>query len=84
MSPAANPSPQWLTFVVAVRMKIQNHFRLVMEEKVLKENAASSEGWLFAIFAELHLDARRPNIWAVRNLFDRALDNPKCVRYILR
>ncbi|BGO94695.1 hypothetical protein NBRC10512_004875 [Rhodotorula toruloides] len=60
-----------------LRMKIQNHFRLVMEEKVLKENAATSEGWLFAIFAELHLDARRPNIWAVRNLFDRALDNPK-------
>ncbi|BGP21464.1 hypothetical protein JCM10295v2_000339 [Rhodotorula toruloides] len=60
-----------------LRMKIQNHFRLVMEEKVLKENEATSEGWLFAIFAELHLDAGRPNIWAVRNLFGRALDNPK-------
>uniref|UniRef100_A0A0K3C9N5 BY PROTMAP: gi/647394756/emb/CDR35990.1/ RHTO0S01e11694g1_1 [Rhodosporidium toruloides] n=1 Tax=Rhodotorula toruloides TaxID=5286 RepID=A0A0K3C9N5_RHOTO len=59
-----------------LRMKIQNHFRLVMEEKVLKENEATSESWLFAIVAELHLDARRPNIWAVRNLFDRALDNP--------
>ena len=41
------------------------------------KKAATSEGWLFAIFAELHLDARSPNKWGVRNLFDRALENPK-------
>ncbi|KPV78517.1 uncharacterized protein RHOBADRAFT_50976 [Rhodotorula graminis WP1] len=59
------------------RMKIENHFRRLMEEKVLKESEATSEGWLFAIFAELHRDARSTNVWAVRNLFDRAVDNPR-------
>ncbi|GAA6047144.1 hypothetical protein JCM3770_006922 [Rhodotorula araucariae] len=59
------------------RMRIENHFRRMMEETVLKESEATSHGWLFAIFAELHRDARSPNVWAVRNLFDRALDNPK-------
>ncbi|BGP44730.1 hypothetical protein JCM10450v2_000544 [Rhodotorula kratochvilovae] len=59
------------------RMKIENHFRRMLEETVLKESEATSEGWLFAIFAELHRDARLANVWAVRNLFDRALDNPK-------
>lgn len=61
----------------AERMKIENHFRRLMEEKVLKESEATSEGWLFAIFAELHRDARSTNVWAVRNLFDRAVDNPR-------
>ncbi|GAA5861515.1 hypothetical protein JCM3774_000276 [Rhodotorula dairenensis] len=60
-----------------LRMRIQNHFRRVVEEHVLKDDRATSQGWLFAIYAELHLDARRPNLWAIRNLFDRALDNPK-------
>ncbi|BGP52880.1 hypothetical protein JCM8202v2_000437 [Rhodotorula sphaerocarpa] len=60
-----------------LRMRIQNHFRRVLEERVLKSDQATSEGWLFAIFAELHLDVARPNIWAVRNLFDRALDDPR-------
>ncbi|GAA5980700.1 hypothetical protein JCM10908_001742 [Rhodotorula pacifica] len=60
-----------------LRMRIQNHFRRVLEEQVLKDDRATSEGWLFSIYSELHLDARRPNIWAIRNLFDRALDNPR-------
>lgn len=60
-------------------MRIQNHFRRVLEERVLKSDQATSEGWLFAIFAELHLDVARPNLWAVRNLFDRALDDPRSV-----
>jgi hypothetical protein len=59
-------------------MRIQNHFRRVVEDHVLKNDRVTSEGWLFAIYAELHLDARRPNVWAIRNLFDRALDNPRC------
>lgn len=67
-----------------VRMRIQNHFRRVVEEHVLKDDRATSEGWLFAIYAELHLDAQRPNVWAVRNLFDRALDNPKYVSHAFR
>ncbi|GAA6004312.1 hypothetical protein JCM10207_000663 [Rhodosporidiobolus poonsookiae] len=60
-----------------LRMKIQGRFRRTMEEIVLKENEATSEGWLFAIFAELHINSRAINVFAVRNLFDRALDNPK-------
>ncbi|BGP12676.1 hypothetical protein JCM10213v2_008178 [Rhodosporidiobolus nylandii] len=56
---------------------IQNRFRRTMEELVLKESEATSEGWLFAIYAELHLNVRAVNIHAVRNLFDRALDNPR-------
>lgn len=59
-------------------MRIQNHFRRVVEDHVLKNDRVTSEGWLFAVYAELHLDARRPNVWAIRNLFDRALDNPRC------
>ncbi|GAA5908743.1 hypothetical protein JCM8208_006776 [Rhodotorula glutinis] len=59
------------------RMRIENHFRRLMEDKVIKESEATSEGWLFAIFAELHRDARSTNVWAVRNLFDRAIDNPR-------
>ncbi|GJN91570.1 hypothetical protein Rhopal_004593-T1 [Rhodotorula paludigena] len=60
-----------------LRMKIENHFRRVIEESVLKESEATSEGWLFAIYAEMHRDARFTNVWAARNLFDRALDHPK-------
>ena len=62
-------------------MRIQNHFRRVVEDYVLKNDRVTSEGWLFAIYAELHLDARRPNVWAIRNLFDRALDNPRYVSH---
>ncbi|GAA5907948.1 nuclear exosome regulator NRDE2 [Sporobolomyces salmoneus] len=60
-----------------LRMKIQNRIRKTLEDHVLKEQDATSEGYLFAIFAELHLDARSQNLWAVRNLFDRAVENPK-------
>ncbi|GAA5887659.1 hypothetical protein JCM5296_004450 [Sporobolomyces johnsonii] len=60
-----------------LRMKIQNRVRKTLEEYVLREKDATSGGWLFAIFAELHLDARSQNVWAVRNLFDRAIDNPR-------
>lgn len=58
-------------------MKIQNRIRKTLEEHVLRDKDATSEGYLFAIFAELHLDARSRNVWAVRNLFDRAVENPK-------
>ncbi|GAA6058551.1 hypothetical protein JCM10212_006990 [Sporobolomyces blumeae] len=59
-----------------LRMKLQNRIRKTLEDLVLKEKDATSEGYLFAIFAELHLDARSHNVWAARNLFDRAIDNP--------
>lgn len=61
-------------------MKIQNRVRRTLELSVLSENASSGPGWLFAIFAELHLDARSTNLWGVRNLFDRAIEHP---RYVL-
>ncbi|GAA5950440.1 hypothetical protein JCM3765_004549 [Sporobolomyces pararoseus] len=59
-----------------LRMKIQNRIRKTLEDHVLKDKDVTSEGYLFAIFAELHLDARSQNVWAVRNLFDRAVENP--------
>lgn len=58
-------------------MKIQNRIRKTLEEHVLTEKSVTSNGFLFAIFAELHLDMRSQNLWAVRNLFDRAVENPK-------
>lgn len=58
-------------------MKIQNRIRKTLEEQVLTEKSVTSNGSLFAIFAELHLDVRSQNLWAVRNLFDRAVENPK-------
>lgn len=66
-----------LYFHNELRTKIQNRVRNLLEEKVLKEEDKVSSGdWLFAIFAELHLDARTYNPSAVRNLFDRAIENP--------
>lgn len=64
-------------------MKIQNRVRRTLEDSVLKEQLVTSEGWLFAIFSELYLDARSPSVWGVRNLFDRAVDNPRLVRVFL-
>ncbi|KAM0754939.1 DUF1740-domain-containing protein [Meredithblackwellia eburnea MCA 4105] len=63
-----------------LRMKIQNRVRKTLEESVIQEKIVTSQGWLFAIFAELHLDARSQNPWGVRNLFDRAIEHPntKC------
>ncbi|KAK4058086.1 hypothetical protein OIO90_000825 [Microbotryomycetes sp. JL221] len=58
-----------------LRMKIQNRFRRSLETLVLA-NKPSSENWIFAIFAELHLDINVNNAWAIRNLFDRALEEP--------
>jgi hypothetical protein len=60
-----------------VRMKIQNRVRNTLESAVLQEKSVTSQGWLFAIFAESHLNARSMNIFGVRNLFDRAIDNPR-------
>ena len=60
-------------------MKIQNRVRRTLELSVLADKVVTSEGYLFAIFAELHLDARAHNVCGVRNLFDRAVENPKCV-----
>lgn len=58
-------------------MKIQNRVRRTLEESVLSEKIATSEGWIFAIFSELNLDARSHSVWGVRNLFDRAVENPR-------
>ncbi|KAK4054854.1 hypothetical protein OIV83_000778 [Microbotryomycetes sp. JL201] len=58
-----------------LRMKIQNRFRRSFERIVLSDKP-SSENWLFAIYAELHLDVNANNAWAIRNLFDRALEDP--------
>ncbi|KAK4703296.1 nuclear exosome regulator NRDE2, partial [Phenoliferia sp. Uapishka_3] len=60
-----------------LRMKIQNHVRRTLEANVLQDKIVTSQGWLFAIFAELHLDVRSHNEWGVRNLFDRAVAHPK-------
>lgn len=64
-------------------MKIQNRVRRTLENSVLKDNSVTSDGWLFAIFAELHLDARSQSVWGVRNLFDRAIENPRLVTIAL-
>ncbi|GAA5922599.1 uncharacterized protein JCM15063_003358 [Sporobolomyces koalae] len=60
-----------------LRMKIQNRIRTTLESKVLRDKDVASQGYLFAVFAELHLDVRSQNVWAVRNLFDRAVENPQ-------
>lgn len=60
-------------------MKVQNRVRRTLELHVLAPKIVTSPGYIFAIFAEAHLDARSPNVWGVRNLFDRAVENPKYV-----
>ncbi|KAL8278570.1 hypothetical protein RQP46_009062 [Phenoliferia psychrophenolica] len=60
-----------------LRMKIQNRVRRTLELSVLADKSVTSEGWIFAIYAELHLDARSHNVCGVRNLFDRAIENPR-------
>ncbi|SCV68709.1 BQ2448_830 [Microbotryum intermedium] len=58
-----------------LRTKIQNRVRRTMEDHVLKKDP-TSQGYLFAIFAEAHLDSRSTNVWGVRNLFERAVEDP--------
>ena len=68
-----------LHFYNELRTRIENRVRRTLDELVLKEDTVTSEGWLFAIYAELHLNARSYNAEAVRSLFERAVDNPRCV-----
>ncbi|SCZ90792.1 BZ3500_MvSof-1268-A1-R1_Chr1-3g02255 [Microbotryum saponariae] len=58
-----------------LRTKIQNRVRRTMEDLVLTKKP-TSQGYLFAIFAESHLDFRSTNVWGVRNLFERAVEDP--------
>lgn len=60
-----------------LRTRIENRVRRVLDEIVLKAERVTSEGWLFAIYAELHLNSRTYNVEAVRSLFERAVDHPK-------
>lgn len=60
-----------------LRTRIENRVRRVLDEIVLKTETVTSEGWLFAIYAELHLNSRTYNVQAVRTLFDRAVDHPQ-------
>lgn len=60
-----------------LRTRIENRVRRVLDEIVLKDETATTEGWLFAIYAELHLNSRAYNLQAVRALFERAVDHPK-------
>lgn len=62
-----------------LRTRIENRVRRVLDEIVLKAERVTSEGWLFAIYAELHLNSRAYNLEAVRSLFERAVDHPKYV-----
>lgn len=60
-----------------LRTRIENRVRRILDDIVLKAESVTSEGWLFAIYAELHLNSRTYNVQAVRNLFERAVDHPQ-------
>lgn len=59
-----------------IRTRIENRVRRVLDEIVLKVDSVTSEGWLFAIYAELHISSRTYNVQSVRSLFERAVDHP--------
>lgn len=60
-----------------LRTRIDNRVRTVLEEMILRPHTVSAQGWLFAIYAELHLNARRYNPESIRALFERAVDNER-------
>lgn len=57
------------------RSRIENRVRGMLKRKVLHSNQAGAESWLFAIYAEVHLNARQYNANAVRSLFEQATSN---------
>ena len=66
-----------LHFYNELRTRIENRVRRALDNLVLKEDTVTSEGWLFAIYAELHLNSRTYNAEAVRSLFERAVENTR-------
>lgn len=76
-----------------MRPKLENHVRLTLERSVLgraNKNGASllegldeartaEKGWLFAIYVELNMYTDRFNEYAVRSLFDRAVEDTRWV-----
>ena len=66
-----------LHFYNELRTRIENRVRRALDNLVLKEDTVTSEGWLFAIYAELHLNSRNYNAEAVRSLFERAVENTR-------
>lgn len=60
-----------------LRTRIENRVRRILDEVVLRDDRVTTEGWLFAIYAELHLNSRTYNVPAVRSLFERAVNHPK-------
>jgi hypothetical protein len=54
------------------RTRIENRVRRVIDDVILNDDSVTTEGWLFAIYAELHLNGRTYNAEAVRALFERA------------
>jgi hypothetical protein len=66
-----------LHFYNELRTRIENRVRRALDNLVLKEDTVTSEGWLFAIYAELHLNSRNHNAEAVRSLFERAVENTR-------
>lgn len=68
-----------LHFYNELRTRIENRVRRTLDKLILNEDTATSEGWLFAIYAEMHLNARSYNTEAVRSLFERAVENARSV-----
>lgn len=68
-----------LYFYNELRTRIENRVRRTLDELVLEKETVTTEGWLFAIYAELHLNARGYNAEAVRNLFERAVESTRFV-----
>lgn len=62
-----------------MRTRLENRTRTMLENTILKNEEVTSEGWLFAIYAELHLNARQYNPQSVRTLFERAVSNLRWV-----
>ncbi|BFZ62077.1 hypothetical protein YB2330_003156 [Saitoella coloradoensis] len=58
------------------RTRIQNRVRKVLNETVLTDDENVS-GWLFAIWAEMHMEKGRYNPHTVRNLFERAVSTAR-------
>ena len=60
-----------------IRTRIAGRVKRLLDEKILPDNVVTTNGWLFAVYAELHLDARRYSAEAIRALFERAVINPR-------
>ena len=62
-----------------IRTRIDGRVRRILDEIVLKDDTVTAEGWLFAIYAEMHFNARNFNAQAVTTLFERAVENPRYI-----